>query len=547
MPDHVRVEPRHRRAQRGAAAADRRRHPRGVELVARRSRRPSPAGHRRPRHRPRVGRGARPARRRARDHDRHDRTRGRRPCRPIRCGCARSSTTCSRTPSPTTATAAPCSSARRATARRAGSWCATPASGIGDADRARLFQRFYKAGAARRAGHGARPRDHARHRPRARRRARPAQLARRRLDLHRQTPCARRRTSREGTALMILDLDYSVLVMTALVVNVSGILFIVETLLRRDEGAGRIWALAFLAAMLTTLAYIVWVQSPDGVVGHRGRQRRVRRAAPAACGSDAGDSTVGGWGGRRSSWRPRSPAAAIAVFVGGTGRRRLGGCAVDVHPAAGVRRRSGRSSACVVPCANRARRGCSRGAAVPVAVLPVAHDGVPHLRSRQRAVPERVRHDAHELPHGDADDRRGRRHVGAARVAGADARASAGLRATAIGARRHPLAGRLRRRDGAASASARSRRSELVGVIAVRIDDLEQISTAFGSEVARAVTETWRTRRAPARAVERARRRGRADGAAGRGARRVTPGGAAAGGGDLPRPVRRPRRASAGE
>jgi len=46
-------------------------------------------------------------------------------------------------------------------------------------------------------------------------------------------------------------------------------------------------------------------------------------------------------------------------------------------------------------------------------------------------------------------------------------------------------------------------RSELVGVIAVRIDDLEQISTAFGSEVARAVTETWRTgvrRHAPSNA-----------------------------------------------
>ena len=63
---------------------------------------------------------------------------------------------------------------------------------------------------------------------------------------------------------MILDLDlYSVLVMTAVVVNVSGVLFIVETLLRRDEGAGRIWALAFLAAMLTTLAYVIWVQSPE--------------------------------------------------------------------------------------------------------------------------------------------------------------------------------------------------------------------------------------------------------------------------------------------
>ena len=32
-----------------------------------------------------------------------------------------------------------------------------------------------------------------------------------------------------------------------------------------------------------------------------------------------------------------------------------------------------------------------------------------------------------------------------------------------------------------------------MGVIAVRVDDLEQISTAFGSEVARAVSETWRT------------------------------------------------------
>ena len=35
---------------------------------------------------------------------------------------------------------------------------------------------------------------------------------------------------------MTLDLT-SVLVMTALVVNTSGVLFIVETLLRRDEGA----------------------------------------------------------------------------------------------------------------------------------------------------------------------------------------------------------------------------------------------------------------------------------------------------------------------
>jgi len=37
------------------------------------------------------------------------------------------------------------------------------------------------------------------------------------------------------------------------------------------------------------------------------------------------------------------------------------------------------------------------------------------------------------------------------------------------------------------------RRSELVAVIAVRIDDLEQISTAFGADVVRSVIGSWRT------------------------------------------------------
>ncbi|MEV8272907.1 hypothetical protein [Microbacterium sp. NPDC077184] len=59
---------------------------------------------------------------------------------------------------------------------------------------------------------------------------------------------------------MTLDL-LSVLVVSSVVVNVSGIVFIVETLLRRDDGAGRVWALGFLAAMLTTLAYVLWARS----------------------------------------------------------------------------------------------------------------------------------------------------------------------------------------------------------------------------------------------------------------------------------------------
>lgn len=45
---------------------------------------------------------------------------------------------------------------------------------------------------------------------------------------------------------------------TALVVIVCGVLFIAETFLRREDPAGRLWALGFLSAMLTTLFYLVW-------------------------------------------------------------------------------------------------------------------------------------------------------------------------------------------------------------------------------------------------------------------------------------------------
>ena len=95
-----------------------------------------------------------------------------------------------------------------------------------------------------------------------------------------------------------------------------------------------------------------------GLVGDRGRQRRVRRgdglhvARMPAIQWSADGMVVrrrGGRSGRGGDLRLR----------GGSGRGRLGGCAVDVHPPAGIRRRSGRSSACVASFANRARRGCS--------------------------------------------------------------------------------------------------------------------------------------------------------------------------------------------
>ena len=49
---------------------------------------------------------------------------------------------------------------------------------------------------------------------------------------------------------MTLDL-YSVSVMTAAVVLIVGIIYISETLIRRDEVSGRHWSIAFLDTILS--------------------------------------------------------------------------------------------------------------------------------------------------------------------------------------------------------------------------------------------------------------------------------------------------------
>lgn len=55
-----------------------------------------------------------------------------------------------------------------------------------------------------------------------------------------------------------MDLFTSFL-MAAIVCNVAGVVFLVETLLRRDEGASHVWSLAYLAGMATTIAYMIWL------------------------------------------------------------------------------------------------------------------------------------------------------------------------------------------------------------------------------------------------------------------------------------------------
>lgn len=62
---------------------------------------------------------------------------------------------------------------------------------------------------------------------------------------------------------MLADLDLvTSAVMTALVVFVAGTVFLLETVLRRDEAAGRAWALGFLGAILTSLLYLAWAADP---------------------------------------------------------------------------------------------------------------------------------------------------------------------------------------------------------------------------------------------------------------------------------------------
>ncbi|MCT9819945.1 hypothetical protein N3K63_06535 [Microbacterium sp. W1N] len=61
---------------------------------------------------------------------------------------------------------------------------------------------------------------------------------------------------------MIVD-TFTVSLYTALVIVVSAALFLIDTIRRRDAAAGQLWSLGFLAAVLTTMFYLVWAWQPD--------------------------------------------------------------------------------------------------------------------------------------------------------------------------------------------------------------------------------------------------------------------------------------------
>ncbi|WP_460774049.1 hypothetical protein [Microbacterium sp. GXF7504] len=103
---------------------------------------------------------------------------------------------------------------------------------------------------------------------------------------------------------MTIDL-FTASLMTAIVCNVAGALFIIETLLRRDEGAGRVWSIAFLSGMATTVAYMMWAAGTGGFVS-------------VAVGNGLFVTTTGVmWlGSRRFNQRRMLPATLVVVLVG---------------------------------------------------------------------------------------------------------------------------------------------------------------------------------------------------------------------------------------
>jgi len=62
---------------------------------------------------------------------------------------------------------------------------------------------------------------------------------------------------------MNIDL-YTVQLATSAVIIVAGVMFTLDTFLRRPDGAGRVWAASFMAGILASFAYAIWVALPGG-------------------------------------------------------------------------------------------------------------------------------------------------------------------------------------------------------------------------------------------------------------------------------------------
>lgn len=99
--------------------------------------------------------------------------------------------------------------------------------------------------------------------------------------------------------------SFTINVVVAVVTITAAVLYLLETLLRREVGAGRVWALGFLSGVLTVVCYLIWRASTEPWVA-------------IAIGNAALASTLGFfWLGCRSfnARSMRLPAALVAVVA----------------------------------------------------------------------------------------------------------------------------------------------------------------------------------------------------------------------------------------
>jgi GGDEF domain-containing protein len=268
------------------------------------------------------------------------------------------------------------------------------------------------------------------------------------------------------------------------------VLFILETLLRRDEGAGRIWSIAFLAAMLTTLAYTIWAQSGGAwwaiAVGN------------AAFVAGTGCMWLGcrRFNGRRMRWASLLVAAAVvgaAVAVGaeGDGGGDWAGALWMFVPLIGF------AGAGSVECLRGDMRD-SRTAWVLGAVL--GFQSLYYVSRTTAFVTSGPDSALFEAAFGTISTS----------YLTVTLTIVAVVVTSVLRASRAPMRGYLRQAaavdeeqgilsdesfaivlDGLCRRAAE--RQEPIAVTAVRLDDLDQISTAFGSDVAGSVAGAWRS------------------------------------------------------
>jgi diguanylate cyclase (GGDEF)-like protein len=70
------------------------------------------------------------------------------------------------------------------------------------------------------------------------------------------------RTAAAGNGASLLDLQ-TLLIASGMVVAICGVSFVINTVFGRNDAPGRLWSAAFIAGILTTIAYAIWGAEPS--------------------------------------------------------------------------------------------------------------------------------------------------------------------------------------------------------------------------------------------------------------------------------------------